>query len=246
MDFDSAVERTEDWRARLQQVKTDNPPGDFSWYGYDILGNIGHIDGLLPPSERDILARIAGQPIADIGTADGDLGLLFADMGHAVDLIDWPATNWNGMRGVRRLTELLQSSASVHEIDLDSQFRLPRDRYGLVLLLGILYHLKNPFYVLEKLASHSRYCLISTRIARFSKDPRVELEGLPVAYLLDPDECNNDASNYWIFTAHGIERMARRCGFKVLASRRLGDSEDSNPSDPDRDERIFMLLESVR
>lgn len=245
MHYDRFRSAARQWRQRLEDVKASNPPSDFTWYGYEILGNVDHIDGLLPSSERDLLQRVSGQPVADIGTADGDLGLLLADLGFDVDLIDWPSTNWNGMRGVRRLVELLNSTASVHAVDLDSQFALPREHYGLVLLLGILYHLKNPYYVLEQLARRSRYCLISTRIARYAKQGATELRGIPVAYLLGPDECNNDATNFWIFTAEGLERLVTRCGFRIVASRSVGDLARSNPSDAEHDERMFMLLESM-
>ena len=63
----------------------------------------------------------------------------------------------------------------------------PHPSYGFVVLLGILYHLKNPFLVLETLAGVADYCLLSTRIARLAPDG-ARLQGLPVAYLLGEDE----------------------------------------------------------
>lgn len=246
MNYEEFLARSRTWRKTLDEIKRKNPPSEFTWYGYDILGSAEHIDRLLPPEHRDLFSRVYGQPIADIGTADGDLGYLLASIGFEVDLIDWPATNWNGMRGVKRLGELLASNASIHAVDLDSQFTLPRQQYGLVLFLGILYHLKNPYFILEQLAQRTRYCLLSTRVARFSKTPRVELTELPVAYLLKPDECNNDATNFWIFSVGGLTRLVERCGFRILAMRTVGDSLNSNPSDSANDERAFLLLESFR
>ena len=69
--------------------------------------------------------------------------------------------------------------------DLDAGLDLRDRTFGLTLCLGVLYHLKNPFGLLETLAHHSRYCLLSTRIAQ------VTLRGTPiadepVAYLLIP------------------------------------------------------------
>jgi tRNA (mo5U34)-methyltransferase len=165
-------------------------------------------------------------------------------LGYPVDLIDYAPTNWNGMRGVRELGARLDSSARIHEMDLDSQFDLPNERYGLVLLLGILYHLKNPYFVLEKLASHTRYCLLSTRIARFAGDKDVSAQS--VAYLLRPDECCNDSTNYWIFSETGLRRIVERCGFRIVAMRTIGDTVASNPSDSEHDERAFLLLESLK
>lgn len=246
MHWDEFKTRANAWRQQLDHVKADSPPSGFTWYGYDIMANVEHLAPLVNGIAPDLLDRISGAAVADIGTADGDLGYLLADMGFAVDLLDWPSTNWNGMRGVRLLGELLTSAATVHAVDLDSQFELPRAEYGLVFLLGILYHLKNPYFVLERLAEKTRYCVISTRIARQSKSPVVDFAELPVAYLLDADECNNDATNFWIFSRAGLVRLVQRCGFRVLASHCVGDTKTSNPSDPDHDERMFMLLESIR
>jgi tRNA (mo5U34)-methyltransferase len=230
------------FRHDLGDVKKNNVPEDFSWYGYEILANVLHIEGLLGKNWNGLLNRIDG-PVADIGTADGDLGFLLEKLGHTVDLIDYAPTNWNGMRGARRLKELMASNVGIHEVDLDSQFIMPREHYGLVLFLGILYHLKNPYYALERIARSSKYCLVSTRIASHTTDG-TKISHLPVAYLLAPDECHNDATNYWIFSEAGLHRVFERAGWNVEAFRSVGCKSKSNPSDPDRDERAFALLRS--
>ncbi|MDR2013027.1 MAG: hypothetical protein LBQ20_08305 [Rhodanobacter sp.] len=244
-DFDEIKRACVLWGENLLRMKENNAPTGFTWYGYDILSNIWHIDALLDSAHRDFFARIQNMPIADIGAADGDLAFFFEHLGFEVDVIDWPSTNWNGMRGVRALKELLDAGAWIHEIDLDSQFRLPRSDYGFVFLLGILYHLKNPFYVMEQLARATRYCVLSTRVARRTVDGGVSLDKAPLAYLLAPDECNNDATNYWIFSLPGLLRLAERTGWRVLACRTVGDTAQSDPSSIDHDERAFLLLESV-
>lgn len=244
-DFERVKNACARWLETLRSVKQANPPEGFTWYGYDILANIWHMDKLLDKPHRDLLKRVEGMPIADIGAADGDLGFFFEHLGFEVDIIDWPASNWNGLRGARRLKELLDANVSIHEIDLDNQFRLPRETYGLVCLFGILYHLKNPYFTLEKLAQSARYCLVSTRVARQTNDGSVRLDAAPLAYLLAPDECNNDPTNYWIFSLPGLLRLAGRTGWTVVRSMTVGDTSTSDPSSPDRDERAFLLLEST-
>lgn len=244
LSYAQVIERAALWHPELKKIKQSNLSEDFSWYGYDILANLWHVEGLLGQEYSDLLTSVRGQRVADIGAADGDLAYFFEREGFDVDVVDWPATNWNGLRGARRLHELLDSRIGIHEVDLDSQFVLPSERYGLVFLLGILYHLKNPFYVLEALAKHSRYCVLSTRIARATTDGEVLLEHVPLAYLLDPTECNNDATNYWIFSMPGLLRLADRCGWNVVAQRRVGDTQASDPSSHEHDERAFLLLES--
>jgi len=243
-DFDAILAFTDEWRSRLAEIKSDNPPQGFSWYGYDILSSVHLLDLTLAGPGRDVFITMDCPHIADIGAADGDLGFMLSELGFDVDLIDHPSTNWNGMRGMRAIKDHLDSKASIHDVDLDTQFNLPRNDYGLVILLGILYHLKNPFYVLEKIARSTRHCLLSTRIARFAGNASIAIDDLPIAYLLDAGEANNDATNYWIFSDAGLRRLVDRCGFDVVAFKTFGDTTESNPSGMDHDERAFLLLRS--
>lgn len=247
VDYSELLRSVVDWKSELEGAKHLPPAEDKTWYGYDTLANFWAIEPLMGSLPSDRLELMAAGPIADIGGADGDLGYFFASRGLDVDLIDWPATNWNGLAGARALKSRLEADrVQIHEVDLDQQFELPREKYQLTFFLGILYHLKNPFFVMEKLSEHSHYCFLSTRIARQTADGRLELEKAPLAYLLDPDECNNDATNFWIFSEMGLLRMLDRCGWDVEAKVRVGDQTLSNPSDPDHDERVFLALKSRR
>jgi len=244
-NYPELLEQVAQWKPSLEEAKSTPPAEDKTWYGYDILANFWAITPLIEALPQERLELLSTGPIADIGGADGDLGFFFASQGLEVDLIDWPATNWNGLDGARALKGRLRADqVQIHEIDLDSQFRLPRDRYDVTFFLGILYHLKNPYLVMERLAERSRYCFLSTRIARQTTDGQVKLEEAPVAYLLNPDECNNDATNFWIFSEHGLLRLLDRCGWDVEAKVRVGDTAESNPSEADHDERIFIALRS--
>ena len=136
-------------RLRAARASVADPP---RWYLYETLANVGHLDALLEDPYRDLGRLAGGRPVADIGAADGDLAFtLEAAAGWEVDIVD-TAANMNGLEGARPLKEALHSNVGIHDIDLDAQFSLPRDSYGLVLFLGILYHLQNPFYVLQQLA----------------------------------------------------------------------------------------------
>lgn len=213
------------------------------WYPYQSLSNLWHLDNLLTSQNRDLSRLIGGRPVADIGAADGDVAFFLARQGVTVDVIDNGPTNWNNLRGARLLADHLDVNVTIHEIDLDAQFRLPRERYGLVLLLGLLYHLQNPFYVLKQLAESTEHLLLSTRIARVTADGSVRLDDAPVAYLVDPWETNNDPTNYWIFSLPGLRRLIERTGWTVLDEMTVGRTDgDSDPTAQDRDERAFFLL----
>ena len=80
----------------------------------------------------------------------------------------------------------------------------------MAVLLGVLYHLRNPFYALEELASRASYCLLSTRVARRFPDGSVMPGGVPLAYLLGERELNADETNYFIFSEPGLRTLLQR------------------------------------
>ena len=147
------------------------------------------------------------------------------------------------MRGLKALHKELRSKVAIREIDVDSEF--PADgKYGLALCLGILYHLKNPFFVLEHLAKRSRYCVLSTRIARFLPGGAPMPEGHALAYLLGEEELNLDDTNFWIFSEPALRRLLERTRWEVVEFFTTGHTAMSDPVRLDRDERAFCLLKS--
>ena len=229
--------------ARLNALKAELRP-DFMWYPFGTLGNLIHLDGLLGGGLEPLLATIGGQDVLDIAAADGDLAFFLESLGARVDVVDHAPTNSNGMRGVTMLAEALASNVRVEDVDLDSQFRLPRERYGLAFMLGVLYHLKNPFYALETLARRAERCVLNTRVARFVPQIAAPLGDAPVAYLLGDTESYNDPTNFWVFTSAGLRRLLHRTGWDVEMYASVGDTATSDPADPKRDERAFCLLRS--
>lgn len=159
------------------------------------------LDRLLAGIGLNLLELCGGKygKVADIGAADGDIAFFLEELGFSVEVIDNEFTNFNKLDGVRILKEALNSSIIIRSIDLDSQSRFSAERCDAIFLLGVLYHLKNPFSILERLSHVARYCFLTTRIARQTADG-LSLSKYPLAYLLGPDECNNDSTNFWIFS----------------------------------------------
>lgn len=245
MLIDELLPQALEYKERLQNVKREEQP-DQGWYPHDSISNLWHLDRLLPPGARDVSQLLAGR-VADVGAADGEVAHFLAGLGIDVDVVDHSATNWNGLDGARRLGRLLSTDVAVHDVDLDSQFRMPAERYSLIIFLGILYHLKNPFYVLEQMVQHSDHLFLSTRVARQTADGGVRLADAPVAYLVDPFETNGDPTNFWIFSLPGLRRLVRRAGWDVLQEMTVGHTaDDSDPTNQDKDERAFMLLRRRR
>ena len=227
----------------LWEIKLAHRPKSF-WYPYSTLRNVAVLEKLSTKAGLDLLELCRGKygRVADIGAADGDLAFFLERQGLSVELIDNEYTNFNCLEGARTLKEALNSSVAIRSVDLDSQFSLAGQKYDAVFFLGTLYHLKNPFFLLESLARITKHCFVSTRIAKQTADGQ-PLSQYPVAYLLGPQECNNDDTNFWIFSEQGLKRLIERTGWNLLSYVTIGDTASSTPADPDRDERAFCLLE---
>jgi 2-polyprenyl-3-methyl-5-hydroxy-6-metoxy-1,4-benzoquinol methylase len=227
---------------RLWEIKLAHRPKSF-WYPYPTLHNVAVLEKLSATTGHHLLdlCRGAHGKVADIGAADGDLAFFLERQGLAVDVIDNEYTNFNALEGARTLKEALNSAVAIRSVDLDSQFSLSGQKYDAIFFLGTLYHLKNPFFLLESLARITKYCFVSTRIAKQTADGQ-SLSPYPVAYLLGPRECNNDDTNFWVFSDQGLKRLIDRTGWNLLSYVTIGDTISSTPADPDHDERAFCLL----
>jgi SAM-dependent methyltransferase len=225
------------------EIKLTEHPKSF-WYPYSTLRNVAVLEELCSKAHVNLLELCRGThgKVADIGAADGDLAFFLEKLGLSVEAIDNEYTNFNRLEGARTLKKALNSSVAILSVDLDSQFTLVPQKYDVIFFLGTLYHLKNPFFLLESLARITKYCFLSTRIARQTADGS-PLASHPVAYLLEPRECNNDDTNFWIFSDQGLKRLIDRTGWNLLSYLTIGDTTRSTPADPERDERAFCLLE---
>jgi SAM-dependent methyltransferase len=256
MDIAEIETRAAQFEVELGQKKQEINPHEFGWYPYGTLNNFFLLNQLLTGENRNFLDNVADGGIVDIGAADGDTAFFMESLGHLAHVADYPPTNFNSCRGVRRLKEALGSAVVIQEADLDRNFQLPNSRYDLAFFLGILYHLKNPYAALESLAQHARYAFISTRVTRFNvaaggagpanefNQQRVDMQGVPAAYLVGDSECNNDATNFWMFTNAGLRRLLSRTGWDVLDYANFGDTENSDPATGAGDERAFCYVRS--
>jgi tRNA (mo5U34)-methyltransferase len=222
----------------MGRLKAGVSPG-FEWYPYDTLSALWHLEKLLTGERRGLLTG-RGR-VLDLGSQDGELAFFLESLGYQVIAADHPAYNHNGMRGIRALKAALGSSIEIYEIDLDRPFTLPHDTYDLVILFGVLYHLRNPFYVLEELARRATHLVLSTRIARRYPDGAPMPPGHALAYLLRENELNQDDSNYFIFSEPALRVLLERCHWEVRDFLTQGATGGSDPIRLDRDERAFCF-----
>jgi 2-polyprenyl-3-methyl-5-hydroxy-6-metoxy-1,4-benzoquinol methylase len=241
MDGNFLLQESNLFNEHLRKIKSQLDC-EFPWYPYGTLNNFIHLCDIFNNFNLDKITEINSE-VLDIGGADGDLAFFFEKLGFRVTLIDKKETNFNQLKAANLLKKTLSSNVEIQEIDLDSMFNFIEKKYKLVIFLGVLYHLKNPFYILEKLSKQADYLLINTRVAKYSPDG-VDISNLPVSYLVAPDETNNDSTNYWIFSNFGLKRLFDRTGWEIISSSNVGDTVNSNPRDSKHDERTFALLKN--
>lgn len=239
----SLVNEARRFRTRLDESRKRAASANLEWYPYDSLSNIEHLETLVGTAHGYVMECARQEGILDLGCGDGDLAFFLESLGYSITCVDYPPSNHNNMQGLKALHRELRSSVSIREVDVDNDFPL-QGRYGLALCLGLLYHLKNPFFVLEHLARISRFCILSTRIARCLPDGAPLPDGQAVAYLLGEDELNLDDTNFWIFSEPALRRMLERTRWKIVEYFTRGDTMSSVPSSLDHDERAFCLLRS--
>jgi 2-polyprenyl-3-methyl-5-hydroxy-6-metoxy-1,4-benzoquinol methylase len=244
MQMSTMLQKAEAFSQVLDDTKGRIATNDFAFYPYRSMGNVGLIDRLLQGSTIDIAQLVGGLPIADVGGADGDIAFFLESLGYQVKLFDHAPTNYNHLQGAQAVKAALQSSVEIIDVDLDSYFDLSVYRFGLTFFLGILYHLKNPYYVLNTFARISSHMLLSTRVTRFTPDHEFDISPYQLAYFLTPHELNNDSTNYWIFTSKALEVLLMRCGWEIVRLITVGDTQNSDPTTMEHDERAFVLVRS--
>jgi SAM-dependent methyltransferase len=233
------------YHEQLQGIKKANPLDGVDWYPWASLAAIETLDRFLGGDVAKLRELIGTSPVLDVGCGDGDVGFFLESLGARVDGIDHAPTNYNALVGVRALKRILDSSIGIHAVDLDQRPNLPASNYGLTIMLGVLYHLKNPFLVLETLARSSRHIFLSTRIAALTPDRKLDFGALPMAYLVDDDELNHDPTNFWIFSEPALKRLVRRAGWNVRQYVTLGAAaSQSDPVSAKGDVRAYILAES--
>jgi tRNA (mo5U34)-methyltransferase len=231
---------------RLKSIKDEAPlDHGLTWYPWISLAAFQILDEFLKGDVDALRDLTRSDPVLDVGCGDGDVAFFLESLGLRVDTVDHVPTNYNAMLGVRTLKRLLHSGVAIHTIDLDERPNLPSSNYGLTVMLGVLYHLKNPFLVLETLARHSRHILLSTRIASTTPDRKFNFGAQPMAYLVDEDELNDDPTNFWIFSEPGLKLLVERSGWTVRKYTTVGgNAASADPVSPKGDVRAYLLAES--
>jgi tRNA (mo5U34)-methyltransferase len=207
---------------------------DIEWFHSIDLGG-----GLVTPgltNTAKLLRRIVmpqdltGQTVLDIGAWDGFYSFEAERRGArrvvAVDYHSWSdhPDSWGTKDGFELAREALGSAVEdVYADIMDFSPELFAGTFDVVLLLGVLYHLKDPMLALEKVASITgRHLIVETLIdLRYLRRP---------AAAFYPEAEHLNVSNWWGFNRTGVIGLLRAVGFDEVRvvwpgsrARRLGE-----------------------
>lgn len=160
----------------------------------------------------DLPASLAGLTVLDVGAWDGFFSFEAERRGArrvvASDSYSWHGPTWSTKAGFELARRALGSR--VEDIDTDVMDLSP-ERVGVfdvVLLLGVLYHLRHPLLALERVAAVTRQLLILETV--------VDMVGFrrPAAAFYENRELNDDPTNWWGPNVPAVHAMLRSVGFE--------------------------------
>jgi tRNA (mo5U34)-methyltransferase len=179
--------------------------------------------GLITPgadrtAERlDILelpADLSGKTVLDIGAWDGFFSFEAERRGAArvvaADSFAWSGANWSTKEGFELAREALGSS--VEDVDIDVMDLSPGavGTFDVVLLLGVLYHLRHPLLALERVASVTgRQLILETHVDLL-------WTRRPAAAFYAGQELGWDPTNWWGPNPEAVVAMLRDVGFRQV------------------------------
>jgi tRNA (mo5U34)-methyltransferase len=157
--------------------------------------------------------ELTGKTVLDVGAWDGLFSFVAEQRGAArvlaTDSYAWYGEGWGSKECFEVAREILGSS--VEDLDIDVMDLSPEavgGTFDVVLLLGVLYHLRHPLLALERVASVTGDMLIlSTSIDMVS-------HSRPAAAFYPGTDLNGDPTNWWGPNPACVEAMLRDVGFQ--------------------------------
>ncbi len=158
----------------------------------------------------DIPASLDGLTVLDIGAWDGFFSFECERRGARVTATDhysWHGSGWGTKAGFQLARAAL--SSRVNDIDIDVMDLSPErvGTFDVVLLLGVLYHLRHPLLALERVASVTRRTLVLETV--------VDMVGVgrPAMAFYPGRELNGDPTNWWGPNIPAVHGMLESVGF---------------------------------
>lgn len=175
------------------------------------LPGLGDLNNLTARAAEIFTGQTAGKSVLDIGAWDGFFSFEAERYGAsrvlATDHFCWSGPGWGTKAGFDVMKAHFASNVESLDIDLPDLSPERLGTFDMVLFLGVLYHLKDPFGGLEKAAA-----MCSEQLIVETAGDMLDLEEPVMRYYLG-DELNGDGSNFWAPNRACLKNMLHELGF---------------------------------
>lgn len=193
---------------------------NINWFHSFELPDGSFIEGIKPldiqRAEADIYfsAGVEGKTVLDIGAWDGFFSYEAERRGAkrvlATDHFCWSGLGWGTRDGFDFMHDTLESRVDSLDVDLPDLDPTVLGRFDVVLFLGVLYHVKDPYSCLEAAARMSSDHLVIETVTALAQEP------LPAMRLYRPGELGDDPTNFWAPNIPAIEVMLKNFGYSKI------------------------------
>ena len=194
--------------------------GFFTWYHSFRFGNV-YAPGTITSLQYQmwvsslIPENLKNKTVLDIGTADGFYSFLCESRGaKKVVAVDW--TEFPGFSAAHKILDskvefrkLIIDESNLGFVDLKqkiSTINEIKEKFDIILLFGVLYHLPNPVMIFKTLANITYEMLLMSSHIIDSKEPAMY-------YYPEGSLTPGDTTNWWVPTPSCLIDIGKRLGF---------------------------------
>eukprot|EP01037_Dinobryon_pediforme_P025583 gene25583-27787_t len=157
---------------------------------------------------------VQGKSVLDIGAWDGFFSFEAERRGAArvlaTDHFCWSGQGWGTRDGFDHMHRTFNSRVESLDVDVLALDPAKLGQFDIVLFLGVLYHVKDPYSCLEAAARMcSDHLVIETVTA-------LPLETIPAMRLYKPGELGGDPTNFWAPNVPALQVMLENFGFSRI------------------------------
>ncbi len=191
------------------------PPSNFHTHVFpdgDVMPGMKSTEML--QAEADVIFKhgVAGKTVVDVGAWDGFFSFEAERRGAsrvlATDNFCWTGPGWGTRQGFEYAHSKLDSKVEALDVDVLDLKAEQIGRFDVVLFLGVIYHVKDPFRCIEIVSDLANEMIIV--------DTETALDSIPepiMRYFLGA-EMAGDPTNFWAPNKLCLERMFTEVGFK--------------------------------
>lgn len=179
-----------------------------------VVNGIKSLDVLSAEADIFFSDSLNGKSVLDIGAWDGFFSFEAERRGAsrvlATDHFCWSGPGWGTRKGFDLIHDTLRSRVDSLDVDVLALDPERLGQFDVVLFLGVLYHVKDPYSCLEAAARMcSNHLIIETVTA-------LHHEAMPAMRLFNPGELGGDNTNFWAPNLAALEVMLTTFGFTTF------------------------------